>query len=269
MNILVIGGDSRQTYLVKNLNNLGYNAEHLTKNKKMKEKIEKSDVIILPLPATKNGNTIFNTFDEDSIYISDLKEFIKDQKILTSKLIIPGKNCLDYSELDSFAIKNAVPTAEGAIAIAIENSKKTIFKSNCLVIGNGRIGKILASKLYLLGADVTISARKSIDKAYISAFNMKYAQTSKISEIANNFDMIFNTVNYPLIDSDFFANCKQDSVFIELASMPGSIIKGANTGQCLVINAQGLPGKFSPITAADILTETVIELANVYKGEIL
>lgn len=264
--ILVLGGDTRQIYLTKNFNLLGYKAEHIINSQNLKEKIKMADTIILPIPASKNGISIFNTFSDDNIYISDLKEFIKNQKIFTCNLMLENKDCTDYTISDSFAIENAVPTAEGAICLAIKNSDITIYKSNCLVIGYGRIGKILANKLLLLGANVTVSARKESDKAYIKALNMNYENTADLNKVINKFDIIFNTVNYPLFNDSFFANCKEDSIFIELASLPGGIIDKTNTYKCKVINAQGLPGKFSPKSAADILTKTILKSL---KGEIL
>ncbi len=269
LNIVVLGGDKRQIYLTENLKIKGHNTEHIVTAKNLKEKIKASEVIILPLPATKDKITVFNTITDDKIYISDLREYINDQVILTCKLNFQDKKCIDYSTLDSFAIKNAVPTAEGAIALAIYNSEKTIFGSKCLVIGNGRIGKILSQMLKQLGADVTVSARKDVDICFIEAFNMKSIKTAEINSVADQFDFIFNTVDFPVIDSVFLRRCKQTAVLMELASHPGGISGEREIAKCKIINAQGLPGKYSPITAAEILTDTVLTIISSQKGEIL
>ena len=42
----------------------------------------------------------------------------------------------------------------------MENSFKTIFNSNCLVLGYGRCGKILANMLKGIGANVDVTYRK-------------------------------------------------------------------------------------------------------------
>ncbi len=267
MNILIIGGDERQIYLTEILKENGYNAEHITSNKNLKEKIEKSEYIILPLPASKDGLTIFNKLNSEKVFISDITEFINNQKIFTCKLNLENKNCFDYSELDSFAIKNAVPTAESAIAIAVMNSKKTLNKSKSLVIGFGRIGKILSKMLKDLGSEVTVSARKNVDLSFIEAFNMKSIETKNINSIAENCDFVFNTVDYPVIDTDFLKNMKKEALLIELASLPGGIYGDKSKAKCEIINAQGLPGKDSPFTAAEILSETIINLINKKEGE--
>ena len=52
-----------------------------------------------------------------------------------------------YFENEEVKYKNAILTAEAAIAIAINDYKKSLRDSNCLIIGFGRIGKILADIL--------------------------------------------------------------------------------------------------------------------------
>ncbi len=267
MKILVIGGDERQIYLTENLKNKGYNAEHIFTAKNIKEKIQDSEYIILPLPSSKDGITVFNTLSTDKIFLSDLIEYTNNQEFFTCKLKLDSRKCFDYSELDSFAIKNAVPTAESAIAIAVFNSKKTIFGSKSLVIGYGRIGKILSKMLKDLGSDVTVSARKERDLSFIEAFNMNKVQTNNINPIADQFDFIFNTVDFPVIDTEFLKSMKNESLLIELASLPGGINadKTKTTGK--IINAQGLPGKYSPFTAAEILASTIESIIYTKRGE--
>ena len=64
-------------------------------------------------------------------------------------------------------IPNAVPTAEGAIEIAIAETPFTIHGSKSLVLGYGKIGKILSKDLYALGAQTYVEARKYADLAMI------------------------------------------------------------------------------------------------------
>ena len=269
LKIIVLGGDERQKYLTENLKSKGFNAEHIYNSNNLKNIIKSSDYIVLPLPSTKDKITVFNTISDDKIYISDLQEFINEQKVFTCKLMLEGKKCEDYSTNEAFAIKNAVPTAEGAVALAVLHSKKAIFHSKALVIGNGRIGKILSNTLKNMGADVTVSARRETDLSFIEAFNMKKIETSKIGSVAKNFDFIFNTVDFPVIDTEFLKSVKKDALIIELASHPGGIYGDKSAAKCEIINGQGLPGKFSPITAAEILSETIIKLIADDKGEIL
>ena len=98
---------------------------------------------------------------------------------------------------------------------------------------------------------------------------MKSIPTSKINSIAKDFDFIFNTVDFPVIDTEFLKDVKKDAIILELASHPGGIFGDKSVANCEIINAQGLPGKFSPITAAEILSETIINLIAKDKGEFI
>ena len=42
----------------------------------------------------------------------------------------------------------------------MEATDRTLHGSRCLIIGYGRIGRLLADRLLSLGAEVTVSARK-------------------------------------------------------------------------------------------------------------
>ena len=269
LKIVILGGDKRQKYLCENLKNQGYITEHITSGEGIKTKIENSDIIILPLPATKDKITVFNTFSDNKIYLSDLKEFTNRQLILTCNYDFCEKNCIDYNKSEGFAIKNAIPTAEGAIALAVANSENMLFGSECLIIGFGRIGKILSFYLKSLGAKVTVSARKETDLNFIYSFGMNPIKTAEINKDAHKYDFVFNTVNSPVINDEFLIKTKPDALLVELASLPGGISGSKEKASCSIINAQGLPGKFSPKAAAKILTETVLEILNNLKGEIL
>ncbi len=69
--------------------------------------------------------------------------------------------------MDDVAILNAIPSAEGAIQIAMEQLPITIHGSKSFVLGFGRLGKTLARMLAGIGAITTVAARKSADLARI------------------------------------------------------------------------------------------------------
>ena len=50
----------------------------------------------------------------------------------------------DYYRREELAVGNAIPTAEGAVGIAIREYPGTINGAKCLITGFGRIGKNLA-----------------------------------------------------------------------------------------------------------------------------
>ena len=97
-----------------------------------------------------------------------------------------------------------MPTAEGAIKLAIENTDCTLWKSRVLVIGNGRVGKILAERLKALGAYVTVSARKPADFGLLSALGFDYINTEHLNLKPIDYNIVFNTVDAKVIDDKSF-----------------------------------------------------------------
>ena len=64
-------------------------------------------------------------------------------------------------------VLNAIPTAEGAIQIAMEEMPVTIHGSKAFVLGFGRVGETLAKMLNGIGAKTYVAARKHSDFAWI------------------------------------------------------------------------------------------------------
>lgn len=219
---------------------------------------ENSDIFLLPVPTTQDGVTVYAPLTERIILISDIEEMAGERLVLSGNRMLNVMKCVDYCRSDSYAIRNAVPTAEGAIAIAITHTPFTLWNSRVLVIGNGRVGKIMADRLRVLGCDVTVSARKASDFALIEANGMSHIKTANIALYADEYDIIFNTVDAPVLD--YALPHLAGKLIIDLAS---TAVVNAEEARKLGVNyikAPGLPGKIAPVTAGKILTETVLEL---------
>ena len=163
--ICIVGGDERLKTVKHHLENQNFFVNTLGLYPDDKGAIALSDIIILPVPTTRDSETVFTPLTNRIIPLSEIMDQTNDQLILCCNYNFENRRCIDYNMLDSYALLNAVPTAEGAIKIAIENTNFTLWQSNILVIGYGRVGKILADRLKKLGANVTVSARKPKDFA--------------------------------------------------------------------------------------------------------
>lgn len=153
---------------------------------------------------------------------------------------------------------NAVPTAEGAIQIAMEQTDVTLHGLPVLVIGHGRVGSILAAKLSALGADVTVSARNCRDFALIEAAGMKTADTRQLADVLHRFPVVFNTVPAAVLGSAELAKLPPNALLIDLASQPGGIDLSAALPKSLRrIHALSLPGKVAPVTASIAVRDTI------------
>lgn len=279
--IAVIGGDNRQGYLADALAKDGmdvivnglekfpglHKARFLSDTA---EAIEQADIIILPVPVSHDGVTVNAPYSYSVIYLSDvLAAAAPDQLILGGKidpgfrasLADQGLHAIDYLAREELSIRNAIPTAEGALAIAIGETSVTLFGSKCLVIGYGRLGKILAAYLRDLGAQVTVSARKQADLAWILAAGCQPVRTADIYGELGSYDVIFNTVPALILGRRELQKCRQDAVIIDLASAPGGL--DYDVAQQLgikAIQALSLPGKIAPASAALIIKDTILNI---------
>ena len=276
----IIGGDLRQIYLAKKLqkdknevfvcgfeNFVDFDKLKL-KSLKISDLISSSKYIILPVPASRNKKVINAPFSNSDIVLSEklfsnLKNKVVFAGIVSSLIedVKPsGLYIRDYYQREDFLIPNALLTAEGAVSIALKEYGKSIFSSRCLVVGFGRIGKILAKLLKNMGAKVTVSARsvKDISLAKISGFET--TTVSKINEKAD-FDLIFNTVPALVLDAAVLSFLSSARMIIDLASAPGGTDKfAAEELGIKLIPALGIPGKCFPEAAGEIIADVIYKM---------
>lgn len=234
-----------------------------------------ADVIVLPLPFSTDAPSIPDRrinaplFDKP-IYINNLTDCVGQDTIIfagkadaefTDLCSCKNLTVIDYANREELAVMNAIPTAEGAIEVAMSNTPFTIHGSRCLVVGYGKIGKILSSRLSSLGAKVTASARRCSDLAWIEANGFKSVHTSDLSSVADEFDIIFNTVPKVVLDFRVISKTKPDVLIIDLASKPGGVdFEVAHELGRKTISALSLPGRVAPDTAGLIIKNTLINI---------
>ena len=225
--------------------------------------LEGAEAVVLPLPYSRDGEKIFAPFSEKGVIIREVLEHIPERSVLMGGKLgkdFPRK-AVDYYEREDFAILNAVPTAESAVKIALEETKLTICGMKAAVLGFGRVGKLLAKTLVALGADVTVFARSAEARAWAEAFFCRAENFGALLDKIGGFDCIFNTVPHKIISADELAQAKRGSVMIELASAPGCINAAeAQKAGIRLISAQSLPGRVTPRTAGRIIYQTIREI---------
>ena len=257
--VLIIGGDNRLKVAKKQLDKENFLVETLGLYPDDNGVIENADVILLPVPTTKDGQTVYTPLSDRKIYLDEINRRVKNQLILCCNYRFADKNYIDYNQLDSFALLNAVPTAEGAIALAVNETDFTLWQSKVLVIGYGRVGKIMADRLKALGANVIVSARKPRDFATLSALGFKYINTETLCDIYLDFDIIFNTVDAEVLNDNALQNCPADLI-IDLSTKGGFNLSYAKALGIKAFKPGGIPGVCAPKTAGEILAKTVCEL---------
>ena len=290
----IVGGDRRIIEVAKALHKNGndvsvwgidnsYFEEDLCKDT-YEEAVKDIDVLILPTPPSEDEVRVnCPLFSKESgVKIHKLLDAIPQSAIVMGGRISPrlrefaakrNLKIFDYFSREELLLKNAVPTAEGAIGIAIDKMPKTVFGAKIAVIGYGRIGEALALRLKALGADVTVFARKSIGVAKAESHGMTGKRIvfqngeSSLLSVANGYDIIYNTVPYWVITENIVSKIPKSTLVVDLASAPGGIdIVAAKKCGLEVIHALALPAKTAPSSAGAIVAESVM---NIIEEELL
>ena len=260
MKIAILGSSLRFDILSHKLSSSGYEATTYSRVDEIPEIIEQ-DIIVLPIP-TKTKEGFLNLGGDSKITPEALIERTKSEALIISCNYSDNRrNVVDINKDEYFAFLNAVPTAEGAISIALKEKGMTMFGSRCLIIGFGRIGKILAHRLDGLKADITVAARNPKDLALIKALGFKSVNIYNLEETIEQYDIVFQTVPSPVLTENVLLLVKSDAPIIELSSrMAGTDTAKAKELDLKVINAGGLPEKCAPQTAGMILFDSVIRI---------
>ena len=288
--LALLGGDARQCYLARELAARGFETavwglgkefdiDKAVKCRDARSAIDSASAVVLPLPASLDGISVnCSDPDSDKLKLLTLLDYT-DVPIFGGRLgesfrlsaSARKKHVIDYFESETLQIKNATPTAEGAIYLAMQNMKKTLFGSRVAVVGYGRIGRMLSCLLSKMGASVTVAARNLRQLAEASSFGNDTVRISPSYALGGlgplceegAFDVIFNTVPARLFDKEVIEMLPKDVLLIDLASVPGGVdFAAAKERGINAIWALSLPGKYAPVSAGRYIFETVIDILN-------
>ena len=274
----ILGGDERQVAMAESIASDGFwvavfgfddvDFHGNIKKGSLSETVMHCENIILPLPVTKDGIHLKMDFSREQVALTDsFAELFCGKQVFGGQMEKLFKTSerwndirtYDYSLREEFAVRNAVPTAEGAIGVAIREYSGTLNGSRCLVAGFGRIGKILSWMLRGIGAEVTVSARKQADLAWISSYGYSAVPTAQVGN--GEYDIIFNTVPASVFSRPVLAEIRNSPLIIDLASLPGGVDRqAAEELGITVIQALALPGKVAPKAAGEIMKETIYHI---------
>lgn len=277
----VVGGDLRQVWLAGRLAARGYTvyaalldrevelSARIHKMDTVKAAVEPAGVVILPLPVTGDGMHLNAPFAKQATALSDLFPLLRGKLVLGGKVDgVPaalarenGVELLDYFAREELAVLNSIPTAEGALELAMGEMPTTIFGSRVLVTGFGRVARVLCRLLTAMGAQVTVAARKYSDFAWIRIFGAVPVHVETLAEQAAQCELVFNTVPSLLFDRRVLAALPRDALVIDLASKPGGVdFEAARSLGVRTIWALSLPGKVAPISSGEAIKDTILNM---------
>lgn len=268
--ILSVGGDMRSVYCAARLATeydtsiLGFDAEDIPHGSGLHicDASKKYDTLLLPvIPLDSDGmipaeNGSIDP-EEAALLVDSRAEIFVGRMDARLRDIFPDARFTDYLSREDVCLKNAVPTAEGAVMIALSELPVTLSGLKILIVGMGRIGTALTEILKGFGADVTAAVRNEGGAARARLHGVKSVRTE---EIGGEWGLIFNTVPMMIFDSDKLSKLRRDTLIIDLASKPGGVdLAEAESLNIKTIHALGLPGKTAPVTAGEIIAESIID----------
>lgn len=277
---LTLGGDIRQAYMMEYLAEEGYSVKAalmeraelnaLKHCETWRSGIESAKYIVLPLPAFSNGVCLTTPLSENSVELGELVKALQPgQWVLggmfseetRNKLLETGASVFDYYNREELNVLNAIPTAEGALKIAMEELPVTIHGTKTLIVGFGRVGKLCASRFCAMGSNVVVAARSEKDHAWLNAMGLKGIHTDSLATEVGGFDIIINTVPVVLLDAKVLGRVQKTCLIIDLASKPGGMDFGAASQLGLkAVWALSLPGKVAPKTAGRMIGKTICNI---------
>lgn len=266
----VIGGDRRQAELARLLAAEGHTVctygleQRSGEPASGLEQAANSDVIVLPLPLCK-GEGVLNCMEDPIPTLQLFRRFRPEQRILAGQIRpqqygeaeLCGLTLEDYFLREEVTVANAAVTAEAAIQVAMERLEQTLLGMDCLVLGFGRIGKLLSLRLSGLGARVTATARTPEDMAWIRACGWKCLRTEDLDGQLAPFGVVFNTVPAPVLGESLLQQLPQHCLCVDLASRQGIDLAAAERLKLPGVWARSLPGRLKPKAAAEILRDAI------------
>lgn len=261
--VAIVGEDARQRAAGQYLQQLGYPVLGA-------EQVYRADFILLPLP-----------LDEEKADLARLLQAAKPGAIalggkVSERAVQLAQQAnvvlLDYFLRPELEELNAIPTAEGCISLLLQHRKRTLWQSDVLVLGYGRVARALAVRLLGLGARVTVAARRPVQRAQAESDGCDALALTELEQRADCFDTVVNTIPAPVLGAAVLAKLPQNALVIDLASRPGGTdFQAAELFGVHAIHALSLPARCAPITAGQFVAQAVLailqERGELYEGE--
>jgi dipicolinate synthase subunit A len=280
--LAVIGGDDRELYLIPELQKQGAyivgvgfeNASPIsgmTLAPSLQDAIGQVDMLLFPMFGTDDRGVVKAKYSASPIVLTkDVLQAIPTQVPLLIGWARPalksvaenmGIQLIETITLNEITILNSIPSAEGAIQMAMEATTITIHGSESMVLGLGRCGWTLARMLQGIGAHVTGVARKPSNLARAVEMGFHAVHFSDLEDEIGRAEIIFNTVPHLILDRVMLEKVARDAVIVDLASIPGGTdFEYAQMLGIKALLAPGLPGIVAPKTAGRILAQIYPQL---------
>lgn len=263
---IIAGTDPRCRYLAENLSRKGFDTFFLDKEMAMDSSIESVDcetigdfvsiVVFPPAALIKDVCKLLPHLRPGSTVIAGKPD--------VKTLALAQENQLRYfniMDFEAYTAANALPTAEGALMLVMENTPMVVAHMQVLVLGGGKCAKATADLFSRCRAHVVLVARKQADRDWATANSIQSMSFFELHEAPLDYDVILNTVPVRVLPECVLQRIPEGALWVELASKPGGIDEHfAQEIGCRYIFAPGLPGRVAPLSAAQIMEQTILEI---------
>lgn len=230
----------------------------------------RADCVVLPVPVRGEGGFLNAPLCPRRLELSRILDALPPKGVVCAGQVDGALRAMaqerglalhDYLAREELAVANAVPTVEGALQLAMEALPVTLHGSRTLVLGYGRLGRLLSHRLAALGAAVSVSARSWADLAWIEAYGYTGLFTDGLDGHLAGYDLVVNTIPAPVLGEERLKQLSPSCLVLDLASRPGGVDRAA-AGQLgvKVVWALALPGRTAPETAARAIRDAVYHI---------
>lgn len=214
-----------------------------------------ADFVLMPIPLPQVDGSIFAT--EKIVPREDLLSLMQPNSHIVTGESDAGMRAAaaalnigihEYEHDQSMMLLRGPAIIEGALKIAIENTRVTIHKASIVVVGQGNIGSLLTRSLIALGAEVTVAARNPVQRAAAYAAGANSITVEELADAASGFDIVFSTVPAPIVTAAIIDRLPPTAALFDLSAPPGGIdLEYANQTGRKGVWARAL-GRRAPVT---------------------
>ena len=266
MHFTVAGGDTRLHYTAEALRERGFSVTRAKADES--EDYTDAHLLILPVPLSRDGVHVLTSAAKPveirtlaQSLPTDARVFCGMPREAAEPFFRRGIRLYDYASREEFAVRNALPTAEGVAQILLQTLPTTVRGSHVLITGYGRTARACARLLSAMGAHVTIAARRCSSLAFADTDGYRALYLRELPRFMHEMDAVVNTVPATVLTRDVLSAMRRDCPVVEIASAPyGTDMDAAAQLGVHVQVAPSLPGKVAPKTAGVILAETVLNI---------
>lgn len=195
--------------------------------------VQGAQIISCPIPGIGTDGSLFAKYtDEKLLMTPDVLKGAAPGALMFTYLYYPqliewakgtSVEVIGYGEEDELCILHAIPTAEGAIKVAVENTEDTLLGMPVLCFGLGRVGMSVAQAFGAMKSRVTVTARNPAQLARAKSMGFDTVHLSDLLGVLDRFSLIVSSASGKVVTREMIARTRPDALIMDLCSPPGSV----------------------------------------------